>query len=513
MSFFLYDCHFNISDQSPGDIIYCLSNNEQLNQDINQRYIVTGIITAINEFCKVFDDQSFCDYLITSDCENAILPIGEDLFFLLSLKLPNKSVVSSNMVPSVISSSSMNSINIGINKLDPNAFPFYISTPNTRKLILKNFLNMVKEILFLNIQPPKRDLKTGKFPDIFKREVNNYLPKILELMEWDNISYTHIWDSNVFITKLPGTSNLDFKDQLTTLQAQNTFVNGLILTNKNKVVAHTTEPELANILNFLIKKKYKVYFPIKLKKKNNTTHWIIGIINHENGCIKSKVKNGDFMSVVTPPVFWKNQNLALATLKYNMVKLIILIDLSQADLEIDLNNLKKQAEPILRQCDSFNSPNNSGVEKLKDDLDSRFKKHPGAKLSCNFVKNSIQILANRVQSSENDIIDFGIFVLNEVNLFIKKELMKSANIKSQFANNGSPNNSNDDRNLEEMNQIAKKEDNVQIRNNIESLIPFYFGFSLYFEQRNNIYSNLFMKIKPKGLTNALELMHMTDEII
>ena len=53
-NFFVFDSNFGLTDQSPGDIIYFLSKDDQLNQDANRRFIVTGICTAIINLCKVF---------------------------------------------------------------------------------------------------------------------------------------------------------------------------------------------------------------------------------------------------------------------------------------------------------------------------------------------------------------------------------------------------------------------------------------------------------------------------
>lgn len=469
VNFFLFDSHFNELDQSPGDIIYYRSNDDLLKQDSNLRFIATGVITTINSFCKLFGEE-YCDYMITNDCENAFLPIGEDLYFYVSLKLQTKQPTQSYLAPPMITN---------LNLVLP---PSHIFASNTRKIILKNVLTMIKNILFLNIQQPKRS-PNGKFPDIFKDEVNVYLPKILDLINWNNLSYTHIWKSSVFIAKLPKMTNIEYLNELKSLQNQNEFIYGLILTNKNKVIAYTTEQELANILNFLVKKKYKVYYPYKLKKKVNSIHYVIGIINHENGCIKNKLDTDDFMSVVTPPLLWKDQTFALVALKYNNVKLIAVIDLKNVDLENDLTQFQSLAEPLLRKCDLFNDENNTDFENLKEELNSRFKKNSGAKLSCNFRLNTIQILANKIAPNEMDLIINGILFSNEANLFIKKELMKKRENKEE----------NDDE--------------------TECFIPFNYGFYLYFEQRNKKYSNMFMKTKQKSFSNSLELFHMINEII
>ena len=87
VNFFVFDSRFGELDQSPGDIIYFLSSDEKINQDENKRYIITGICTTIINLCGNFNTSTCCDYLVTDSSEMSILPIAEDLYFYISLKL------------------------------------------------------------------------------------------------------------------------------------------------------------------------------------------------------------------------------------------------------------------------------------------------------------------------------------------------------------------------------------------------------------------------------------------
>lgn len=557
-NFFVFDSNFGLTDQSPGDIIYFLSKDDQLNQDANRRFIVTGICTAIINLCKVFNEVSYCDYLITDNREISFLPIGDGLYFLLSLKLrsdlPFASCYASTIMtipPSVKT----------LFKYDLNTF--HKRAPNSRKQILQNVLLMIKKILFINVERPKRDLESGKFPESFKSAVNYHLPLILSCFDWNDLSFTQLWGTSVFISKLPININRDFRSKLNEFQNQNEYISGLILTNKNKIIAHTTDPEIANILNFLVSNKYHLYYPYNnLKDKENVLHWTIGFTKNEDKSggffsVSSKKNKNEFVNLYMPPLILNDKMVALAALRYNLVVLIIIINPKLIDVNTDLTNFKQMVEPVLIKCDSFNDESNVELTDFQDEVDSRFEKKSGAKLFCNFKRKKVQFLVNRIQSNDYDLIKNGIIFANEVNSFIQNELMKKPpsiqflnSIENEFKeknssfelnNNGgfisvnsefkstficensinstqvsvSENLSSFDARLLSVvkGESVENEDAEESAVHTKCLLPLSNGFYMFFEQMNEKLTNVFLKYKPKGITQSLEQFHAIDDRI
>lgn len=547
-NFFVFDSQFGLDDQSPGDIIYYLSIDDKVNQDVNRRFIITGICTAILNLCMNFNTTSSCDYLITDNREMSFLPIGDGLYFFISLKIKNSSI-SSCFTSAMMS---MAPLNKGFYRNDTLLSPFQSGTTNSRKQILQNVLQTIKKVLFLNVEKPKRDDKSGKFSDSFKNSVSFYMPIILELFDWNDLSISQLWRTSVFLNKLPTYVNSDFRKELESITLKNDFIYGLILCNKNQVVAHTTEPELTNILALLVLKKYKVYYPYSVKEKENELHWTIGFnFGAENGnsynCNsatfkslffntywnKSAKNKKDFFNVITPPLIWNDKTLALAALKYNQVVLIIVFHPSQINVEKDLEDFKNLVSHILINCDSFNNENKTENEDFSDEIDSRFKKKAGAKLFCNFKKGKIQLLMNRIQNTDFDLIKYGIVFANETNFFIRSELMINKLInekKISIINEDGDKNSldrslqyNDDEisdfilfKSESNDEKLKKKKNEKLFVHTKSLIPMNSGFYLYFEQKDEKFTNVFIRNifnKQKGISGALDHCHAIDDCI
>lgn len=575
VNFFVFDSRFGELDQSPGDIIYFLSSDEKINQDENKRYIITGICTTIINLCGNFNTSTCCDYLVTDSSEMSILPIAEDLYFYISLKLKSGPATSSCFTSAMMS---MAPINKGFSKSDSCLSPFHICETHSRKQLLQNVLMMIKKILFLNVEPPKRDEKTGKFSESFKSSVNFYMPIILNIFDWNELSITQLWSTSVFISKLPTNVNHEFRKELKELHSKNDFIYGLILTNKSQVIAHTTDPELTNILTLLVSKRYRLYYPYSVKEKENHIHWTIGFnFDTENGnsygtnlasvksilfssyWSKNKTKN-DFVNLITPPLFWNEKTLALAALKYNSVILIIVFDPLQADADRDLNSFKDLVSPVLINCDSFNNDNKTENDVFIEEIDSRFKRKAGAKLFCNFKKNKIQLLKNRIQNADFDLLKYATVFANETNFFILNELMNQKSDSSLFLNNCEnffsesteseggfllkklsnlstssmpPNLNNDNplnyarRNYECANSYCNKADVIKVENKSElnskdkeklivhtkSVIPLNSGFFLFVEQKNGKFTNIFIKNKLKGISGTVEYCEAIDDCI
>ena len=189
------------------------------------------------------------------------------------------------------------------------------------------------------------------------------------------------------------------------------------------------------------------------------------------------------------------------------------------------------------KCDSFNDENNTQNDDFKDEIDIRFKKKPGAKLFCNFKKGKIQLLMNRIQNADLDLIKFGVAFANETNFFIRNELMMknlpdifSSDDKkfrselncmsesSQFAydDDSSINSSLQCNELENICFIeSTNEDKNEKLNGLhtKSLIPLNNGFFLFFEQKNEKFTNVFIKNKQKGISGALEYCQAIDDCI
>lgn len=440
LNFTVFDTHIGDSEDATNDIIYCYSADGKSDGDENRRLVDTGILTAFIDFGRVFNTNSICDYILTDKREIALLPVGSDIFF--SVTLGQKSVMSQSSSLSSMSHSGHKQSSIRSSSPKPKQPPSFKSFnpfqkhdlsfgsnrtktcfSQTRKQLLLNSLTTIKNILLLNVEAPKRDPKTNKISDAFRYGSRMYIPHILPLINWRELSLISFSGSSILLSMFSSFFYNDLQSHLMAIQNQHEFIHGLILTNHKQIVASTTDSELSNLLAFLVLKKYHPYYPYPLTDKGGILHWTIGFSRNAHAFQFSKndeTRNDSapsFINIVTPPLFWKGENYAIAALRYNKVRLIVIIKPKITNLDQNLRELCRSAERIIMQVESTN--HGSSGSSL---IDSKFSKISGAVFSFNFTDKVFKMIINRIQSHKIKPILNGITLANEMYVFIKKNL-------------------------------------------------------------------------------------------
>ncbi|OHT02045.1 hypothetical protein TRFO_30962 [Tritrichomonas foetus] len=359
-NFIVFDSIVEEKEGAVNDVFYSFSTNNEFNNDENRKMIEVGILTTFIFFCNNFKPNNNCDYIFTGKREICLIHIGESVFISASL----------------------------------------ISTVATHRLVLQSVLNSIKNILFLNILPPKRN-GNGKITNEFQTGINKFLPQIISLIRWNDLIFTELWDASLPLVGLSQQSRNLFEYDLREVQNDNDFIFGLILTVRDKLIAHTTDPELSRLLITLIFSKFSFFFPRKLKKKENVLRWIIGYNKEQNGSI----------NVFTPPIIWNGKKYAIAALQYNKVRLIMILDPNKTDLYSQLNTITKKLSLIMFRCDSLDDP----TMKIKN----IFGKQIGAKLIHMPASKELKLLTNKLQQYDYKTIENGMLIAYKTSLNLK----------------------------------------------------------------------------------------------
>ena len=356
-SFFVFDSDVPPIEGATVDILYYYPECKT-KEEINRRDVEAGISSTFIYFCKQFRPDSPCDYVFTGKREIALLELEDGIFFSVSIH----------------------------------------SNTSTRRLLLKEILSTIKEILFMSIGPMQKDQKTKKVSQKWRDLLALTMSSIISVINWKDPVFELLWNAYSPSTSQTQEEINDLNAALDKLLKDYPMISTLILTWRDKVISFKgCEPELCRLITLLVYHKYKVFFPRKMKKREDLLYWTVGFAKNELNAIE----------FYTPPTYWKGILHPLCVLQFNKFRIILLLDPKQIyDINI-LQPFTKGIYPIVKGLDDVEKQN------IGQKKDNTFGKKVGVKLHHLYDNKSMIVTSNKVQVYDFEVVERGVLLAHE----------------------------------------------------------------------------------------------------